>query len=290
MRVHHAALLALAVAPSATGCRSRANDGARAPPPASASVDASPPPPSDGQRIAPAAAEVDAGAAITERAIGPYEIPFSGTRTVYYVAPRTTKAPARLLANLHGVCNPPGYACGYWVNAASDVGFLVCPTGNATCGPKGPPTWKEPIPKIDEDLERSIAAVSAEHPGEIVREGAILTGFSLGAYAAYQIARAHPGRWPYLVLTEANVPLEATDLRAAGVRAVALIAGEIGTQLAGQRRAADRLAKQGFPARLWVMKGAGHHYSADIDTIMSEALAFVTSVAAAELSAPDAGR
>ena len=32
---------------------------------------------------------------------------------------------------------------------------------------------------------------------------------------------------------------------------------------------------QGFPARLWVMKGAGHHYSADIDTIMAEAIAFV---------------
>ena len=97
----------------------------------------------------------------------------------------------------------------------------------------------------------------------------------MGAYAAYQIARAHPGRWPYLILNEANVPLDKAQLEAAGVRAVALIAGERGSQLAGERKTAERLAKQGYPARLWVMKGAGHHYSADIDAIMSEAIAYV---------------
>jgi hypothetical protein len=226
---------------------------------------------------APMAAVVDAAldAGPSERAIGPYEIAFDKTRTVYYVVSRSTKKPQRLLANLHGVCNPPGYACGYWVNAGANAGFLVCPAGNSTCGPKGPPTWTEPWTKIDEDLEHAIAAVEAQHPGEITREGSVLTAFSLGAYAAVQIARAHPGRWPYLVLTEADVTLEAKSLRASGVRAVALIAGEIGSQVAGQRRTAAALAKQGFPAKLWVMKGAGHHYSADIDDIMAEAVAWV---------------
>jgi hypothetical protein len=298
MERRHTVLLAIA-ALSALACRSRPNDGARVPPQqasASAAVDA-PRSASDAPRSASdaATAPADAAAASAEREIGPYEIPFEGARTVYYVVPRKTTAPARLLANLHGVCNPPGYACGYWTASASTFGFLVCPTGNAQCGPKGPPTWKEPIPKMDEDLEHAIAAVSARHPGEVGRDGAILTGFSLGAYAAYQIARAHPGRWPYLVLTEANVPVEAAALRAAGVRAVALIGGEIGTQIAGQRRSVERLGKQGFPARLWVMKGAGHHYSADIDAIMREAIDFVTSVAGAQpgdaaVSAPDAGR
>jgi pimeloyl-ACP methyl ester carboxylesterase len=196
-------------------------------------------------------------------------------RTVYFVAARSTARPARLLANLHGVCNPPGYACGYWVEAAANVGFLVCPSGNSTCGPNGPPTWTEPFTQMDVDLEKAIAAVEARYPGDFDREGSILTGFSMGAYAAYQIARAHPGRWPYLILNEANVPLDKVQLDTAGVRAVALIAGERGSQLAGERKTADRLAKQGYPARLWVMKGAGHHYSADIDAIMAEAIAFV---------------
>jgi predicted esterase len=220
------------------------------------------------------------------RPIGPYELPFDGLRTVFYVVPRTTAGPHRLLANLHGVCNPPGYACGYWVEAASKVGFLVCPSGNSHCGgPSGPPTWTQPLAKIDSDLEKAIAVVDANHPGEINREGAVLTGFSLGAYSAVQIARNHPGRWPYLIVNEADVALDATQLRAAGIKAVALIAGENGSQVAGERRTADKLAKQGFAARLWVMKGAGHYYSADIDTIMAEALSFVLS----EGASPDAG-
>ncbi|MBX3187008.1 MAG: hypothetical protein KF819_08340 [Labilithrix sp.] len=259
----------------ATACR----------PTTSAAPDAPPPAPSPSLPATPDAAPPPTPPAPPPpRAIGPYERPFDGKRDVYYVVPRKP-GPARLVANLHGVCNPPGYACGYWVNAAADVGFLVCPTGNARCGRDGPPTWTQPAAAMDADLEKAIAVVDAEYPGEISREGSILTGFSLGAYAAAQIARAHPGRWPYLILTEADVPLDAAQLRAAGVRAVALVAGEIGNQLAGERRTVDKLTKQGFPARLWVMKGAGHHYSADIDAIMSEAMAFVVSAG----DAPDAG-
>jgi len=163
------------------------------------------------------------------------------------------------------------------VEAGANAGFLVCPEGNSHCGANGPPTWTEPVPKMDADLERAIAVVDETHPGEISREGSILTAFSLGAYAAVQIARAHPGRWPYLILNEANVELDVSALKASGVKAVALIAGEKGSQVAGEKRTAERLAKQGFPARLWVMKGAGHYYSADIDTIMAEAVAFVLS-------------
>jgi hypothetical protein len=83
-------------------------------------------------------------------------------------------------------------------------------------------------------------------------------------------------------LNEANVDLSVPKLRQAGVRAVALIAGEWGSQLAGERRTCDALSKQGYPARLWVMPKAGHYYSANIDSIMSEALAFVLSHGADE--------
>src|SRR5687767_12137886 len=97
-------------------CRPTAKDGSSSAPaktidaaasasPIASAIDAAPPPPP----------------APTEREIGPYEIPFDGARNVYYVVPKSTKKPQRLLANLHGVCNPPGYACGYWVEAASHV-------------------------------------------------------------------------------------------------------------------------------------------------------------------------
>lgn len=271
-------LFAVAMAVAVLACAG----ACRAPESAKAGADAS----ADASASAHATASMDAStradAAPVERAHGPFEAVMAGTRKVYYVIPNQP-GKARLIANLHGVCNPPGYACGYWVNAASKAGFLVCPEGNTRCGANGPPTWTEPVATMDADLERAIAVVDADYPGEVGREGAVLTGFSLGAYAAVQIARSHPGRWPYLVLNEADVALDAAQLRAAGVRAVALLAGENGSQVAGERRTAERLAKQGFPARLWVMKGAGHHYSADIDTLMAEAIAFVLAA-----PAPDA--
>jgi hypothetical protein len=259
-------LVAVAVAVLACAGACKAPDSAKA------SADAHASPDANANERADANASVDA--APVERAHGPFEAVMAGTRKVYYVIPNHP-GKARLIANLHGVCNPPGYACGYWVNAASKAGFLVCPEGNSRCGANGPPTWTEPVAAMDADLERAIAVVDAEYPGEVGREGAVLTGFSLGAYAAVQIARNHPGRWTYLVLNEADVALDATQLRTAGVKAVALLAGENGSQVAGERRTADRLVKQGFPARLWVMKGAGHHYSADIDALMAEAIAFV---------------
>lgn len=194
-------------------------------------------------------------------------------RMAYVVRAKQSQRAPRLLANLHGVCNPPEYACGYWSRAAATWGTLVCPEGNSRCGTDGPSTWTQSTAKTDEDLERAIVAA-----GALRTERDILTGFSLGAYAAAEIARRHPGRWAYLILTEADVPLDAAKLRAAGVRAVAMVAGELGTQIHGERRTVAQLTAQKFPAKLFVMKKAGHHYSADVDDVMAEALAFVTSV------------
>lgn len=194
-------------------------------------------------------------------------------RYVYVIRPVPSQTAPRLIANLHGVCNPPEYACGHWAHAASVVGTLVCPQGNARCGEGGPPTWTVGATQMDEDLERAIEGAGEKHgPRDI------LTGFSLGAYAAATIATRHPGRWPYLILTEADVPLDADKLRAAGVLAVALVGGELGTQIAGQRRTVARLEQKKFPAKLFVMKQAGHHYSADVDDVMAKALSFVLSV------------
>ena len=158
----------------------------------------------------------------------------------------------------------------------------------------GPPSWEAPsweelVAIMDGDLERSIAKVEAKHPGSLEREGAVLTGFSRGAYAAPVIARLHPGRWPLLVLIEANVPLSAASLRKAGVRAVALVAGEVGTEIAGERKTASELEQAGFPVRLFVMPGVAHLYPEDMDRIMADALAFVLSHEH-DQEAADAGR
>lgn len=214
---------------------------------------------------------------------GPHAIALTKERPIFYAFPRASDArPLRLVAHLHGICYPPSYSCGKWMGAATDVGALVCPTGNAKCGdsPASPPSWEAPswnelVTAMDSDLERSITRVSEKHPGAIRRDGAVLTGFSRGAYAAPVIARAHPGRWPYLVLIEADVPLSTAGLRAAGVRAVALVAGELGTEIAGERKTEARLREEGFRARLFVMPKVAHRYSDDVDAVMAQALAFV---------------
>ncbi|MBI2389999.1 MAG: hypothetical protein HYV09_10450 [Deltaproteobacteria bacterium] len=234
----------------------------------------------------------DAGADATRAQTGPFSAPFLGTREVWWIAPHRAGR-QRLMAMLHGVCNPPAYTCGLWAETAKELGFLVCPEGDGKCPAAmyGAPTWNEPDTKIDEDLDRAIATVEAYHPGELARDAPVLLGFSRGAYAAVKIAAAHPGRWPYLVIVEATPAPTAKQLRAAGVRAVALVAGEKGAQLSGQRKIASALAADGFPAKVWVMPGAGHHYSSDADVILRDAVRWVTSFQGdATTFAADAGQ
>jgi pimeloyl-ACP methyl ester carboxylesterase len=218
------------------------------------------------------------------RATGPFEVKFSGERNVYYAIP-PRKGPKRLIAMLHGVCNPPGYACGYWWPAAVERGFLVCPEGNGRCSSAcedcradrkdGPPSWEESFVDVDRDLEKSIAKVDGVYPGEIDRtEGAVLAGFSRGAYAAVIIARLHPNRWPFLILNEADTEVTAAQLRASGVRAVVLMAGGWGLNVGPERKTFEQLQKDGFRAKLILMPKAGHHYSENIVELMREALAF----------------
>jgi pimeloyl-ACP methyl ester carboxylesterase len=204
-------------------------------------------------------------------------IPFGTGRSAYVVLPRDPSRPARLLAMLHGVCVPPSYVCGGWKETAADVGLLVCPTGNTTCGPEGTggPTWEEPFAAMDMDLEQSIEATRRNVSPRVDRRGAVLGGFSRGAYVAVILAVRHPGRWPYLVLNEADVELTVPMLTNAGVKAVALIAGEWGAQVGGERKTVDALAREGYPARLWVMPKVGHAYSSNIDGIMGEVLEYL---------------
>ncbi len=211
----------------------------------------------------------------------PLSVSFAPKRTAYVVLPAADDRPARLIAGLHGVCNPPEYACGYWIESAFKRGLLVCPTGNARCGvaAHNAPTWQGAATQMDRDLERAVAAVRARFPARLAspteRSGAVLMGFSKGAYGAIKIALAHRGRWPHLVLIEASVRVSAASLRQGGVRSVALVAGERSSQRRSMERTAGSLRSSGYPAKLWIMPRAGHHYSDNIDAIMAQALDFV---------------
>jgi hypothetical protein len=276
--------LAIVVTLSAIACtRTRAIDA-----PATQSTDAEPTVALEAgapDAPAPEAAPPPWAPSPRSRIDGPHEeLSLDAGRPIYYAAPRAT-APYRLIGHLHGMCGPPSYACGKWISAGTELGIMVCPTGNARCGdsPVGPPSWEAPtwlelVALMDKDLETSIAKIEAKRPGTIDRKNAILTGYSRGAYAAPVIARTHPNRWPYLLLIEANMPLAAASLRTAGVRAVALVAGELGAEIAGMRKTQSELEAAGFPAKLFVMRRTSHPYSDDMEYVMHDALTFLNGV------------
>ena len=54
---------------------------------------------------------------------------------------------------------------------------------------------------------------------------------------------------------------------------VALVAGEVGTEIAGERKTVEALMQAGFPARLFVMPGVAHLYSENMEQVMADALA-----------------
>lgn len=212
---------------------------------------------------------------------GPHEIPFAPNRTAYFAAPGRGKD-ARLITNLHGVCGPPFYSCGKWLDAGTEVGFVVCPTGNARCGDPSTglasweaSSWGTLVGEMDRSLEAAVAKVAAARPGAFHREGAILTGYSRGGFAVPIIAAMHPGRWPLLVLIEADARVDAVSLRKSGVRAIAFVAGEWGTERVGMAKSVAVLTKAEFPARLFFMPKTGHLYTADMNAVMREVFAFL---------------
>ncbi len=225
---------------------------------------------------ASATATASAPAPALRAAIGPFEAYMLPGRPVWYALPRPEDS-HRLIAHLHGQCAPPVYSCGQWIDAGAAYGFLVCPTGNEHCNDSGigPAMWDESFALMDQDLERGIAVVEKKTDGGFSRDGAVLTGFSRGGWAAIDLVRRHPGRWPYLVIVEADVTINKAYLDASKVRAVAMVAGEWGTELAGEKKSVEDMQAAGYPAELFVMPKTAHLYSTNIDDVMRQALAYV---------------
>lgn len=208
--------------------------------------------------------------------VGPFEAPMLPGRSVWYALPRDQDE-HRLIAHLHGQCAPPVYSCGQWIDAGTERGLMVCPTGNEHCNDSGmgPAMWDESFALMDQDLEKGIAVVRRKVDGGLSRDDEVLTGFSRGGWAAIEVVRMHPGRWPHLIIVEADVTITRAILDAAKVRSVAMVAGEWGTELAGEQKSVDALKADGYPAELFVMPKTAHLYSENIDDVMGRALAFV---------------
>ncbi|MFO0660702.1 MAG: dienelactone hydrolase family protein [Polyangiaceae bacterium] len=200
----------------------------------------------------------------------------NATRTALVSEPRD-QAKHPLLVNLHGMCNEPEYSCSPWLAAAGERYFVTCPRGPNHCGADGGfgPYFPRDAANVQEDLDAAVSSIEELSEGRLSQGDAVLTGFSRGGYLALDLAKRAPGRWPYLILVESDVRVDAEMLSKAGVRAIGLIAGEMSTQRAGMEKSYRKLSEQGVRVKLWVMPGAGHAYSNDIADIAAEALELV---------------
>lgn len=186
----------------------------------------------------------------------------------------TTAATRRpVVVMLHGMCDPPQRECPYFAGTVTEFAWLVCPRARLRC-PGGETLWdwRNKYQTVDTAVER----VRRFAPDEVDTAGErILIGFSLGALAAMDIAHRGDGRWQRLMLIGAEVYPNARLLERAGVKRVLLASGQRDMMRWHMETQAKRLDAQGIASRYMSMGPVGHWFAPDMDTWMSEALAWL---------------
>jgi predicted esterase len=189
-------------------------------------------------------------------------------------APLDLKAPRPALVFLHGMWAGPEDACPLLREAASRFGFLVCPRGNTPFD--AGVMWSGTGADAAGPVRAALDEASRLPQGKLDRgaEGTLI-GYSNGAYFAAELARTQPGRWPGLVLIGMRLDLDPARLRAAGVRRVALAAGDQDDTRSSMQALAQKLDDGGLPSRFVSLGRGGHAFPADMPARMCDAIAWV---------------
>jgi pimeloyl-ACP methyl ester carboxylesterase len=164
-------------------------------------------------------------------------------------APLTAGAsPSPIVVYLHGIGGQPQNGCG--VFAPSGFAFAtLCPQGPAVYGPGF--GWAD-----DASNRRTLARALAGNETAPV----VLAGFSQGGYAIRGLLGLMHGRVAGALLIGADVQFSVAELRAAGVKRIALGAGRYDGTYSGLRRTYERLVRAGFDARFVDLGRVGHTY------------------------------
>jgi len=169
----------------------------------------------------------------------------------------------------------PEDSCPALESAATPFGFLVCPRGNAPFGDGGT-MWAGTYLDAERSIHTALDAAGALAPGKLDRgRDGTLIGYSNGAYFAAEVACSEPGRWQGLVLMSMKLDLDAARLRAAGVRRVALAAGDRDDARSSMETLARRLDDAGVQARFLSLGPGGHALPPDISARMCVAVSWV---------------
>jgi predicted esterase len=244
-----------------------------APPATQAHADAPPAPASEA-----VAAPVPPPETETEpaRPVEPFTISDEQGRPIEVYPPLGTASREPLVVMLHATCMQPAAVCNWFGEAGRDTGWLVCPSGNGTCG--GEPDWEGSGRTKGAFLERAIARVEEQVGPFGDEQPGVLIGWSRGAFAARDILVARRDlvarRFRGLVLIAAQVAPDAATLRAAGIHRVVMAAGDYDMSRPMMMGAIDALRRAKMEARFVSLGKIGHVWPTNFETTMREPIAW----------------
>jgi predicted esterase len=205
----------------------------------------------------------------------PERLDFGAKRPALYYAPPESDEKRPLIVMLHGMCALPEYECPVFQPGTGSSSALLCPPGPAACPGGGGAMWVGSSGALAAAVAKPLRVLGERHAGRVDTRRKALVGYSLGGPAALRIALAQPGQWRGLMIVNAGVEPSAATLRRAGVRRVALVAGERDRTAGKLRRAAARLKHVGFDARYFSMGAVGHYFDATSSSRLVEALTWL---------------
>jgi hypothetical protein len=186
----------------------------------------------------------------------------AGGRAVFYPPADASPGERPLTVMLHGMCAAPEWECPFFRKGATAEGYLLCGAGPALCGGGPGSRWSGAPGALAKAIDASVEGLERRLPaGAKLGPGRALVGYSLGASAAGKaIALARPGQWSALMVVNASAVPSAAELRKAGVKRVALVAGERDMTAPKLKRTAKALEAAGLEARYFSLGPVGHYF------------------------------
>ncbi len=200
-----------------------------------------------------------------------------GGRSVFYPPAGARAGERPLTLMLHGMCATPEWECPFFRKGATAEGYLLCAAGPAPCGGGPGSRWSGAPDALSRAVNASVAGLERRLPaGEKLGPGRALVGYSLGAAAAVRaIERAGPGEWAGLVIVNASALPGVAQLRKAGVKRVALVAGERDMTAPKLKGAAKSLAAAGVDTKYFSLGPVGHYFGDTTEAALEAPLRWV---------------
>jgi pimeloyl-ACP methyl ester carboxylesterase len=190
-----------------------------------------------------------------------------GNADAFYVEPRLDGEQTVIMV-LHAKKGDPEDDCRKWSSVASDLGWVVCPSGSA--GDEHARSWGK-VDEAESVIEATMTALRARFGARVKPAGNVLVGFSEGAFIAQLVAVTHPDRWNrWLILGgsdkywgDRGPAMTFLHARRRQIARVVMLTGEHDLVREHTLRAGAMLREAKIPVRVIIRKGLGHDVPAN---------------------------